>query len=189
MDEVNKAWLGGDLNFYFKYKRKIIERKIKGKCLNVGCGGHIIPGAVNIDENATNLPYKDNSFDTVILSDVIEHIKDWEKALDEAIRVSKNKVIITVPAYMWLWSNYDKMLGHYRRYEEKDIDRFLNKYPDVKYTVSYLFGPTLPLLWFRKFGSGKTPKLPGFIDDLLYAVSHLKMPFGSTKMIEITKNK
>jgi len=187
MDKVNKAWLKGDINFYFRYKRKILEKMIEGSCLNVGCGDHLINNATNIDENATALPYKDNSYNTIILSDVIEHIEDWEKAVHEAIRVSNKKVILTVPAYKWLWSNYDKELGHYRRYHKKDIVNFLKKYPDLKYKVGYLFGPLLPLVWMRKFSSGKTPNLPKFVDKMFYGLSHIKLPFGSTLMIEIKK--
>ena len=188
MDELNKKWLGGELNFYFEYKRKIIENLIVGSCLNVGCGEHKIKNAINIDENATNLPYKKNSFDTIILSDVIEHIEDWKKAVKEAIRVSKNQIIITVPAYMWLWSNYDRELGHYRRYIKKDFDKFLRKYQNITYKVSYLFGAILPLIWLRKFTTGKTPKFPKFINDLLYFLSYIKLPFGSTIMVKIKKN-
>lgn len=187
MDQVNKKWLKGRLNFYFRYKRKVIEQLIEGSCLNVGCGEHIITRAVNIDEGATNLPYKDSSFDTVILSDVIEHIKDWKKAVDESIRVSRKKVIITVPAYMWLWSDYDKSLGHYRRYSRRDFDEFFKNKNSVGHEISYLFGATLPLIWLRKFTTGKTPNLPSFVDSIFYAASHLKLPFGSTLLLEIRK--
>jgi len=188
MDEINKAWLNGELNFYFKYKRKVIENMIIGKCLNVGCGGHLIKNAVNIDENAENLPYEDNSFDTVILSDVIEHINDWMKALNEALRVSNNKIIITVPAYMWLWSDYDKELGHYRRYVKKDFDEYLKRYNNINYKVKYLFGALIPFIWVRKFTSGETPNFPKIIDNLFYRLSHLRFPFGSTILLEIKKN-
>ena len=188
MDEINKAWLNGKLNFYFRYKRKVIEKMIEGSCINVGCGEHIIEGAANIDENATCLPYEDNSFNTLILSDVIEHIEDWEKAVNEAIRVSNKKIIITVPAYTWLWSDYDKSLGHYRRYEAWMINKFLKRYSNIRYKISYLFGPIVPLLWMRKFTTGKTPNFPRFIDNLLYKISHIKLPFGSTMVVEIKKN-
>ena len=188
MDEVNKAWLKGELNFYFRYKRKILESLIKGSCLNVGCGEHLIENAININENATNLPYENDSFNTLILSDVIEHIDDWEKAVDEAIRVSNHKIIITVPAYMWLWSKYDKSLGHYRRYGKKIMNKFLKKYSNINYKIGYLFGPILPLVWMRKFTTGDTPRFPKFIDNLLYGISHIRLPFGSTMIIEIKKN-
>lgn len=47
--------------------------------------------------SACRLPYKDNSFDTVLFIEVLEHINDPLKALEEAFRVAKNKVIVSVP--------------------------------------------------------------------------------------------
>ena len=46
---------------------------------------------------AEDLPFKDNEFDTVILGDILEHVKNVEFVLREAYRVSKNKIIVTVP--------------------------------------------------------------------------------------------
>lgn len=191
LDEVNKEWLGGELNFYFKYKRKIIEKKIKGSCLNVGCGGHLITHAKNVDYpevDACKIPYKNNSYDTVVMSDVIEHIEDWKKALSEAIRVARKKVIITVPAYRWLWSDYDKFLGHYRRYHRKDFDRFLKNNSEISYKISYLFGALIPFLFIRKYTSGKTPNMPRILDNFFYGLAHIKLPFGSTLLLEIKKD-
>lgn len=46
-----------------------------------------------------NLPFKDNSFDTVMICEVLEHLpfEDFEKALSELHRVTKNKVILSIP--------------------------------------------------------------------------------------------
>ena len=44
-----------------------------------------------------NLPYEDNSFDTVVCSEVLEHIEDWSSAINELKRVSRRYVVITVP--------------------------------------------------------------------------------------------
>ncbi len=47
--------------------------------------------------NAYKLPFKDKSFDTVLLLDILEHIDDT-RALKEAARVAAKRVIIVVPA-------------------------------------------------------------------------------------------
>ncbi|MFC1584830.1 methyltransferase domain-containing protein [Fibrobacterota bacterium] len=44
-----------------------------------------------------NLPYKDRSFDTVICSHTLEHVKDPQAAVQELRRVSKKRIILVVP--------------------------------------------------------------------------------------------
>jgi ubiquinone/menaquinone biosynthesis C-methylase UbiE len=44
-----------------------------------------------------NLPYKDDSFDLLICTEVLEHLKDPKKALSELKRVTKKYVIFSVP--------------------------------------------------------------------------------------------
>jgi ubiquinone/menaquinone biosynthesis C-methylase UbiE len=43
------------------------------------------------------LPYKDNSFDLLICTEVLEHLEDPTKALKELLRVSKKYCLLTVP--------------------------------------------------------------------------------------------
>src|SRR6266576_596786 len=44
-----------------------------------------------------DLPYKDNAFDLVLCTEVLEHLEEPEKALKELIRVSKRYMLLTVP--------------------------------------------------------------------------------------------
>lgn len=44
-----------------------------------------------------SLPFNDNSFDTVLCTHALEHIKDYRLALKELLRVTKHRLIITVP--------------------------------------------------------------------------------------------
>jgi len=47
--------------------------------------------------DVTQLPFKDNSFDVVVASEIIEHIHCTEAALEEIKRVARKNVVITVP--------------------------------------------------------------------------------------------
>lgn len=68
-----------------------------------------------------HLPFKDNTYDIVGAFDVLEHIDDHVGALKEWKRVLKEDgaIVITVPAYQWLWSDHDVSLHHKRRYTKK----------------------------------------------------------------------
>lgn len=65
-----------------------------------------------------SLPFDDASFDLIAATDVIEHIAAEQEALGELYRVAAPgaAMLLTVPAYMWLWSPEDDNLHHKRRY-------------------------------------------------------------------------
>ena len=64
------------------------------------------------------LPFEAGDFDLLMASDVLEHVVDDERALRELRRVASDRarLVITVPAYPWLWSDHDVQLHHVRRY-------------------------------------------------------------------------
>jgi ubiquinone/menaquinone biosynthesis C-methylase UbiE len=47
--------------------------------------------------NAEMLPFRDNSFDLVLCTEVLEHVPDWKRAFGELQRVSRKKIVVTVP--------------------------------------------------------------------------------------------
>jgi len=56
------------------------------------------------------LPFEDNSFDLVILSEVLEHLEDPSKALEEIKRVSKQYALISVPHEpVWRFGNMARL--------------------------------------------------------------------------------
>lgn len=76
-------------------------------------------GIVNVQKSGIeSMPFESNSADLVLALDVLEHIPDDKKGLNEIYRVLKPKgmVIIFVPAFMFLWGITDVSSQHYRRY-------------------------------------------------------------------------
>ncbi|HYC31687.1 MAG TPA: class I SAM-dependent methyltransferase [Gemmatimonadales bacterium] len=69
----------------------------------------------------------DRGFDAVYFLDVIEHLDDDVLALREAIRVLEpgGVVVVTVPAFMFLWSDHDVVNEHRRRYRRSQLEKVL----------------------------------------------------------------
>ena len=47
--------------------------------------------------NIVNLPFADKSYDTVICTHVLEHIRDYRRAISEVIRVTNKRLIVVIP--------------------------------------------------------------------------------------------
>ncbi|WP_141266834.1 bifunctional 2-polyprenyl-6-hydroxyphenol methylase/3-demethylubiquinol 3-O-methyltransferase UbiG [Thermodesulfovibrio sp. Kuro-1] len=65
----------------------------------------------------------ENEFDAICMFDVLEHLSDEDLALKNIYKMLNynGKVILTVPAHMWLWNRMDDILGHKRRYTKTQI--------------------------------------------------------------------
>lgn len=91
-------------------------------------------------------------FDFVFLLDVLEHIEEDQTFLSEVndLLYESGKVIISVPAYQWLWCDHDKMHNHYRRYSMERLNQLLD---DCGYEVefcSYYSTILFPLVILQK---------------------------------------
>jgi SAM-dependent methyltransferase len=66
----------------------------------------------------TSIPFSDDKFDLICLFDVLEHIEEDVASLAaiKKLLAPGGRVLITVPAYQWLWSPHDEFLHHKRRY-------------------------------------------------------------------------
>lgn len=77
-----------------------------------------------VKANADNaVPFKDDTFSTITCLDVLEHLDDDLSALKEAYRVCApgGHMILTVPAFHFLWSPHDEALHHRRRYTRSSL--------------------------------------------------------------------
>jgi SAM-dependent methyltransferase len=73
------------------------------------------------------LPFSDREADSITALDVIEHVDADQDAVREMARVLKpgGTLIITVPAFQALWSDWDVALHHYRRYHAGSLRHLL----------------------------------------------------------------
>jgi SAM-dependent methyltransferase len=65
-----------------------------------------------------SLPFTDGSFDLVTALDLLEHLANEADGLQEIWRVLRygGRMVLFVPAFMFLWSDFDRFSGHHRRY-------------------------------------------------------------------------
>jgi SAM-dependent methyltransferase len=92
------------------------------------------------------LPYEDGRFDLVLATDVIEHLPDDGAALDELLRVTApgGRLIVTVPAYRWLWSRHDLSHHHFRRYTRRMLGERLLEHGWEPLLGTYFYSSLLP---------------------------------------------
>jgi len=89
-----------------------------------------------------HLPFKDNAFDLTLCTEVLEHLDNPGKALEELARVTKGSCIISVPHEPWFmvanfvrgknltrWGNDIEHINHWSR---RGIVRLVNRYFDVR---------------------------------------------------------
>jgi len=139
-----------------KYQISLIKEFINGKFLEVGAGkGGLIPFYKKITKDITiiepekklfnilkkkysknkikvkNQTIKDvkKKYDTIIYYDVLEHIENDLSETKEAIkRLTKNGYLIfSVPAYQSFYSDFDKSVGHFKRYNKQDFVKLEKK--------------------------------------------------------------
>lgn len=79
--------------------------------------------------DAHNLTFNPNSFDILIASDCLEHLQFDETALKNWFDILKpnGKMLVFVPAYMFLWSEHDAVNHHYRRYTKTELKNKLEE--------------------------------------------------------------
>lgn len=64
-----------------------------------------------------------SSFDCVLYLDVLEHIHDDRLQIEQAARLVRpgGHIVVLSPAHQWLFSEFDKHIGHLRRYDKKSL--------------------------------------------------------------------
>jgi len=152
------------------------------------------------------LPLPANQFDGAVLLDVLEHIHDT-KALPNIQKVLKPNgiLIITVPAYPWLFSYWDVLHQHKRRYTRRGLTQVLEKCGFTVIHASYfntLLFPLILLIRLIKSLLGTLEshqsdcyELPRRANTLLLKIfrketqlaTHMSIPFGLSLLVVCKK--
>jgi SAM-dependent methyltransferase len=165
-----------------RYER-VIKAHATGRLLDMGCGHvplyetyrdlvqenlcidwnntiHVNPFLDNSVDLGENLPFDDLSFDTVLLTDVLEHSAEPKLLMSEIARVLRydGKLIMGVPFFYWL----HEAPHDYYRYTEHALRRFCG-----------LNG--LQVLELDPYGG--LPEI--FVDLTLKAIAHLPKPLAA----------
>jgi SAM-dependent methyltransferase len=106
----------------------------------------LVPGE-GVCGSATALPFADEVFDAVCAFDVVEHCKDDVLALAELTRVLApgGRVLLSVPAYPWAWSDHDVRAGHHRRYTRPTLEDLVGEAGLRILRSTYAFAAVFPL--------------------------------------------
>ncbi len=183
------AGSGVNLNMLKKYGYLDIHEKNKLARINIRLKYK------NINKIYSNLRIKKNYYDLILLADVIEHVKKPKILLKKLKKFLKKNgfILITVPAYEFLFNKKDLVLGHYRRYNKTQLNKVIEGFQIKKnsYFNTLLFIPiALITLFYKLFKIDYVKKVettPFYIlNKLLYQIfvfekkliKYFNFPFG-----------
>jgi SAM-dependent methyltransferase len=143
--------------------------------------GHRVLGGSLPDD--VDLP--PDSFDVVLLTDVLEHIEDDTRSAQTAVRLLRpgGIVVATVPAYQWLYSPRDAHHHHVRRYSKRRFSSLWttpeSRIELVSHYNTLLFAPAAVVRLISKYLP--FPSAPG---DLITPPAILNMALAHTLQSE-----
>ena len=96
---------------------------------------------------AAPLAVRSDSADVVVALDVLEHLPDDRGAAREMLRILApgGVLVVTVPAYQFLWSSHDVALGHQRRYRRAQLESVLRDSGLQIEICSYVMASVFPV--------------------------------------------
>jgi hypothetical protein len=122
--------------------------------------GYEFPKIVDVENRITYLQDGQGvSAEIYLFNDVLEHVPDDVEMLSKYVTSApvSSKFVITVPAFMSLWSGHDVFLKHFRRYKRSEINKVIQLSGLEVLKSQYLYAPLFPLAWIVR----KLPKSQG----------------------------
>ena len=128
-------------------------------------------------------PVRPGSVDALLLLDVVEHIDGDRALLRSAARLTRagGRVVVSVPAFQWLWSRHDETFEHRRRYSARGLESLVREaglVPERLTFTNFLVFPAAATwrLLSSRLGRGRfAPRhdfwpIPGWLNEALVRV-------------------
>lgn len=188
MDLKESALVDAKTHWYYQSKIVAFKRAIKKyssgiqTIIDIGAGsGFFARSLTDFDHGATAVCVDPNyesesseengsivfvreisapSADLYLFVDVLEHVEDDLKLLKLYTTNAPvgALIMISVPAFLSLWSAHDEFLGHFRRYKLKEVRDLLVRADLQILQCNYIFGLIFPIAWIvRKLKRSSTP--------------------------------
>jgi ubiquinone/menaquinone biosynthesis C-methylase UbiE len=151
--------------------------------------------------SADDLPFEDSTFDLVTLLDTVEHVPAEDTVFEECRRVLRGpdaaggraggRLLVTVPAFMFLWSQNDVINMHQRRYTVPELTAKLERHGfrllRISYNNFFVFPLAAGIILLRR--GRAEPKLasPHFDEDAYQVEMEPASPVVNTVLTEIGK--
>lgn len=127
-------------------------------------------------------------FDTILCLNVLEHLRDDEKALSAfaELLAPGGKLILQVPAFSALYGRIDRSIGHWRRYSRASLERnlqrtgFTLKHAAYYHVIGALGWWVNSVVLRRDSVPGIQARLANLLVPILRLEHRLNVPFGMT---------
>ena len=142
---------------------------------------------------SSELPH---TFDVAVYINVLEHVEDDAKEMACARSILKDGgyICVFVPALSWLYSDFDRTVGHYRRYYKKELEQVLtsNGFEIVRSSYFDFAGIWPWLVFFKIFGltlsGNKTRLYDRYVVPVMRVVeAHVPVPIGKNLLVVARK--
>lgn len=154
-------------------------------------------GALVLEGSVEQMPFGSDSYAAIVSCDVLCQVRDPVRALGEFRRVIKpgGALVLTMPAYQWMYSYHDRQVGNMRRYVRGELADLLRATGWRPLSLTYWNMLPFPLAVLRRkifpAGEGESdvrlypPWIEGPLDAMMRGEHHWisrghALPFGSS---------
>jgi 2-polyprenyl-3-methyl-5-hydroxy-6-metoxy-1,4-benzoquinol methylase len=132
--------------------------------------------------------------DIIVMHDVLEHIADDDEAARQLHSITHpgTKIVLSVPAFAFLFGNHDVELRHFRRYTKKSLRKVLEPYFRIT-RIRYFGMASIPIvLYFSVLRRSSYPRAAAAENMLSKAYgtvcrieSYISEPIGTSCIVEM----